>query len=235
MPLQGCSCRMDFSVRRPCVRTQDAGVLPRLEISIGRPSLVDRYGSVSRMSSILNRDKLGAFCRQTHVEVKGRGVGPLANLVFGVKDIYDIAGHKTGFGSPEWLATHGPATRTAPAVQALLDAGADVVGKTNTDELTYSLTDENAHYGTPTNINAPERIPGGSSSGSSVAVAGSLADFALGSDTGGSVRVPASFCGIYGIRPTHGRISLEGACPLAKSFDTCGWFARDPLLLERVG
>jgi amidase len=187
------------------------------------------------MTSVLDRDNLGAFCRHTHVEVKGRGVGPLANLVCGVKDIYDIAGHKTGFGSPDWLATRGPATRTAPTVQALLDAGADVVGKTNTDELTFSLTGENAHYGTPINVNAPGRIPGGSSSGSAVAVAGGLADFALGSDTGGSVRVPASFCGVYGIRPTHGRVSLEGSCPLAPSFDTCGWFARDPVLLERVG
>src|SRR5262245_42833925 len=187
------------------------------------------------MTSVLDRDNLGAFCRHTHVEVKGRGSGPLANLVCGVKDIYDIAGHKTGFGSPDWLATCGAATRTAPAVQALLDAGADVVGKTNTDELTFSLTGENAHYGTPINVNAAGRIPGGSSSGSAAAVGGGLVDFALGSDTGGSVRVPASLCGVYGVRPTHGRISLEGACPLAPSFDTCGWFARDPVLLERVG
>ena len=187
------------------------------------------------MTSILDQDNLGAFCRHTHVAVKGRGAGSLANLVFGVKDIYDIAGHKTGFGSPDWLATHAPARRTAPAVEALLEAGADVVGKTQTDELTYSLAGENAHYGTPINVNAPGRIPGGSSSGSAAAVAGGLVDFALGSDTGGSVRAPASFCGIYGIRPTPGRISLEGACPLAPSFDTCGWFARDPVLLERVG
>src|SRR5262249_8171304 len=99
----------------------------------------------------------------------------------------------------------------------------------------YSLTGENAHYGTPINVNAPGRIPGGSSSGSAAAVAGGLVDFAVGSDTGGSVRAPASFCGIYGIRPTHGRGSLDGACPPAPSFDTCGWFARDPVLLERVG
>jgi amidase len=152
-----------------------------------------------------------------------------------VKDIYDIAGHKTGFGSPDWLRTHEAATRTAPVVQQLLDAGADVVGKTQTDELTYSLQGENAHYGTPVNVNAPGRIPGGSSSGSAAAVAGGVCDFALGSDTGGSVRAPASFCGVYGIRPTHGRISLEGACALAASFDTCGWFARNAGMLERVG
>jgi amidase len=180
-------------------------------------------------------DPLGAFCRHTHVALKGAGRGPLAGLTFGVKDIYDIAGHRTGFGSPEWLATHAPAARTAPVVEQLLAAGADMAGKTQTDELTYSLNGENAHYGTPVNVNAPGRIPGGSSSGSAAAVAGGLVDFALGSDTGGSVRAPASFCGLYGIRPTHGRVSLAGACALAPSFDTAGWFARDAALLERVG
>jgi amidase len=180
-------------------------------------------------------DDLGAFCRHTHTALKGSGHGPLAGLAFGVKDIYDIAGHKTGFGSPDWLATHDAASRTAPVVASLLAAGADMAGKTQTDELTYSLNGENAHYGTPVNVNAPGRIPGGSSSGSAAAVAGKLVDFALGSDTGGSVRAPASFCGIYGIRPTHGRVSLEGACALAKSFDTAGWFARDATMLERIG
>lgn len=180
-------------------------------------------------------DALGAFCRHTHAAVAGSGKGPLAGLTFGVKDIYDIAGHKTGFGSPDWLATHAPATHTAAVVTSLLAAGADMLGKTQTDELTYSLNGENAHYGTPVNVNAPGRIPGGSSSGSAAAVAGGLVDFALGSDTGGSVRAPASFCGIYGMRPTHGRISLQGACALAKSFDVAGWFARDAALLERVG
>jgi amidase len=120
-------------------------------------------------------------------------------------------------------------------VQALVDAGALMIGKTQTDELTFSLNGENAHYGTPVNVNAPGRIPGGSSSGSASAVGGGLVDFALGSDTGGSVRAPASFCGIYGLRPTHGRISLEGACPLASTFDTAGWFARDAEIMERVG
>lgn len=180
-------------------------------------------------------DELGAFCRHTHVAVAGAGAGPLAGLTFGVKDLYDIAGHRTGFGSPEWLATHPLATRTAPVVATLLAAGADMLGKTQTDELAYSLNGENAHYGTPVNVNAPGRIPGGSSSGSAAAVAGGLVDFALGSDTGGSVRAPASFCGIYGMRPTHARLSLDGACALAGSFDTAGWFARDAALLERVG
>jgi amidase len=186
-------------------------------------------------TDILQKDELGAFCRHTHVTMRGAHAGPLAGLQFAAKDIYDIAGHKTGFGSPDWLRTHPEAQRTAPAVQQLLDAGANMVGKTHTDELTFSLNGENAHYGTPINVNAPGRIPGGSSSGSAAAVAGGLVEFALGSDTGGSVRAPASFCGIYGLRPTHGRVSLAEARPLAPSFDTAGWFARDAMIMERVG
>jgi amidase len=186
-------------------------------------------------ADILERDQLGAFCRHTHVSMRGAREGPLAGLEFGAKDIYDVAGHRTGFGSPDWLRTHPDASRTAPVVQQLLDAGADMAGKTHTDELTFSLNGENAHYGTPINVNAPGRIPGGSSSGSAAAVAGGLVDFALGSDTGGSVRAPASFCGVYGLRPTHGRVSLEGACPLAASFDTPGWLAREASVMERVG
>ena len=187
------------------------------------------------MSDLLPEDRLGAFCRHTHATLAPTGDGPLTGLTFGAKDIYDIAGHRTGFGSPDWLRTHRPATHTAPVVRQLVDAGASLVGRTQTDELTFSLNGENAHYGTPVNVNAPGRIPGGSSSGSAAAVAGGLVDFALGSDTGGSVRAPASFCGVYGLRPTHGRVSLEGACPLARSFDTAGWFARDAGVMERVG
>src|SRR5262245_742120 len=187
------------------------------------------------MGSILDRDNLEAFCRHTHAEVRGAASGPLAGLTFGLKDIFDVAGGKTGFGNPDWLRTHEAARRTAPAAQMLLDAGAHLVGKTHTEEMAWSLTGENAHYGTPVNVSAPGRVPGGSSSGSAAAVAAGLVDFAIGSDTGGSVRLPASYCGILGLRPTHGRISLEGVCPLAPSFDTCGWFARDPAVFERVG
>jgi amidase len=187
------------------------------------------------VNDIVAKDRIGAFCRHAHVEMKGASHGPLLGLTFAVKDIYDVAGHRTGFGSPDWLRTHGPATRTAPVVQRLLKAGAHLVGKTNTDELTWSLTGENAHYGAPVNVNAPERITGGSSSGSASAVAACVVDFAVGSDTGGSVRLPASFCGILGMRPTYGRIPLDGVCPLAPSFDTCGWFACDAGVFERVG
>jgi amidase len=185
--------------------------------------------------SILDHDSLGAFCRHTHVEVHGASSGPLAGLTFGLKDIFDVAGHKTGFGSPAWLNTHDAAKAHSHVAKKLLDAGAMLVGKTHTEEMAFSLTGENFHYGTPVNVRAPDRVPGGSSSGSAAAVAGNLVDFAIGSDTGGSVRGPASFCGIYGIRPTHDRISLDGVCPLAPGFDTAGWFARDAVMLARVG
>ena len=178
---------------------------------------------------------LGAFCDWAEVHLPGKAGGPLSGLRFAVKDLYDVEGHVTGCGNPDWLATHEPAESTAPAVTRLVEAGATMIGKTITDELAFSLFGENFHYGAPVNTRAPDRVPGGSSSGSAAAVAGGLVDFAVGSDTGGSVRVPASFCGILGIRPTHGRISIEGCMPLASTFDTVGWFANDPELLERVG
>ncbi len=180
-------------------------------------------------------DSLGAFCRENHAGLIGSGVGPLRGLTFAAKDVFDVAGSRTGFGSPTWLESHPPAAATAPAVQRLLDAGADMMGKTLTDELTYSLSGQNAHYGTPVNSAAPGRICGGSSSGSASAVAGGMVDFALGTDCGGSVRLPASYCGILGIRPTHGRISLEGVSPFTWSFDVAGWFARDASVFSAVG
>ena len=180
-------------------------------------------------------DPLGAFCRENHAAMRGSGEGPLSGLTFAAKDVFDVAGSRTGFGNPTWLDTHPPAQSTAPTVQKLLDAGADLMGKTLTDELTYSLSGQNAHYGTPANVNAPGRIPGGSSSGSASAVAGNLVDFALGTDCGGSVRLPASYCGILGIRPSHGRVSLDGVTPFTWSFDVAGWFARDPDVFATVG
>jgi amidase len=180
-------------------------------------------------------DPLNAFCRHTHVALAAARVGPLRGLTFAAKDVFDIAGHRTGNGNPVWLETHPPAERTASAVERLCDAGARMIGKTHTDELTYSLNGENVHYGAPTNPNAPGRVPGGSSSGSAAAVAGELVDFALGTDCGGSVRLPASYCGIYGIRTTHGLVAADGVVDLAASFDTVGWFARDGETMRQVG
>ena len=172
-------------------------------------------------------DTLDAFCTDTDAYLEGVSGQPLSGLIFAAKDIFDVAGHVTGGGNPDWKATHPPAERTSWIIQTLVDAGAAMVGKTHTDELTRGILGENAHYGTPINSRAPGRVPGGSSSGSAAAVAGGLVDFALGSDTGGSVRIPASFCGLYGLRPTHGRIPLQGILMQAPSYDTIGWFARD--------
>jgi amidase len=167
--------------------------------------------------------------------LKGAASGPLAGLTAAVKDLYAIDGEKTGAGNPDWLAQAQTATKHAAAVEKLLAAGASIIGKTITDEFFYSVAGMNAHYGTPPNLRAPGRIPGGSSSGSAAATAAGACDFALGSDTGGSVRVPASFCGLYGIRTTHGRIDTSGAMDMAPSFDTVGWFAASAGLFRAVG
>ncbi|KDP23530.1 hypothetical protein JCGZ_23363 [Jatropha curcas] len=160
---------------------------------------------------------------------------PLNGLTFAVKDIFDVDGYVTGFGNPDWARTHLAATSTAPAVLAILREGATCIGKTVMDEMAYSINGENKHYGTPINPCAPDCVPGGSSSGSAVAVGAKLVDFSLGTDTGGSVRVPASYCSILGFRPSHGVVSTAGVIPLAQSFDTVGWFARNPVILNHVG
>lgn len=182
-----------------------------------------------------SQNPFGAFVPGPRADMPGAASGPLAGLTFAVKDLFDIAGLVTTYGHPAWGETHGPAVATAPAVLACLQGGARMIGKTITMELAYGLTGENAWQGTPTNPAAPDRMPGGSSAGSAAAVSGRLCDFALGSDTGGSVRIPASYCGIYGIRPSWGAVSLAGAAPLAPSYDTCGWFASDAEVLRRVG
>jgi amidase len=161
--------------------------------------------------------------------------GQLDGLTFAVKDVIAIREYTSGAGNPDWLRTHDQAKQHARVISLLLNHGAKLNGTAHTDELMYSLNGENFHYGTPVNPKAPGHIPGGSSSGSAVAVSSRLVDFALGTDTGGSVRIPSSYCGIYGFRPTHGVVPIEGVIPLAKSFDTVGWMAREPQLLLNVG
>jgi amidase len=181
------------------------------------------------------RDSLGAFVPNGLFTLKESGTGPLAGLTFAVKDLYDVEGHVTTAGNPVLGEERGPVAKHAATVAQLLKAGAELVGKTTTDEFAFGINGMNHHFGVPTNPEAPGRVTGGSSGGSASAVAGGVCDFALGTDTGGSVRIPASYCGLFGIRPTHGRVSAEGIWPLAKSLDTCGWFARDASLLARVG
>ena len=174
------------------------------------------------------------FVPGSTVRIAGAPGGPLAGMTFAAKDLFDVAGHPTGGGNPDWARQYPIPTRHAWAVQRLLDAGATLIGKTVTDEVSLGILGENAFDGTPLNPRAPDRVPGGSSSGSASAVAQGLCDTALGTDTGGSVRVPASFCGLHGIRPTHGRLDLTGMLPQAPSSDTAGWFARDAQTFTRV-
>jgi amidase len=172
-------------------------------------------------------DTARAFMPYPWVEVPRASVGPLSGLTFAVKDLFDVAGYPTSGGQPFVLAQSGIKTRHAVTVDRLLQAGASFVGKTITDELAFSMNGQNAHFGSPINAAAPDRITGGSSSGSAAAVSHGLCDVALGTDTGGSVRAPANHCGLVGLRPTQGRVSLTGALDMAPSLDTCGWFTRD--------
>ncbi len=178
-------------------------------------------------------DDFGALTQS--LDIAGAPGGALAGKSFVVKENIDVAGCVTMNGNPEWAASHAPAALHAPVVDRLLAAGARLTGKAHMDEMAYSLLGANVHYGTPCNPAAPGRHPGGSSSGSAVAVAAGLADFALGSDTAGSCRAPAAFCGVFGFRPSHGAISSNGVIPLAQSLDTVGWFARDMETMIAVG
>lgn len=174
------------------------------------------------------------FVPGPQIRIEGRSNGRLAGLTFAAKDLFDVAGQPTGGGNHDWARCHRVPDKHAWAVQRLLDAGATLIGKTITDEVSLGILGENAFDGTPLNPKAPDRVPGGSSSGSASAVANGLCDTALGTDTGGSVRVPASFCGLYGIRPTHARLPLDGMLPQAPSSDTTGWFARDAATFAAV-
>ena len=167
--------------------------------------------------------------------IKGKPSGPLSGLTFVAKDLFDVAGHRTSNGSPDFHHHAKPSLTNAIVISKLLAAGATLTGMTICDEFFYSLTGANAHYGTPINLRAPGRLPGGSSSGSAAAMTAGISDFAVGSDTGGSVRIPASFCGLWGIRPSLGRVSLDGGRAMAPSFDTAGWFTNDAELLSVVG
>lgn len=179
--------------------------------------------------------ELGALAPEGDFTMAPLGKGVLDGSTFAIKDLFDVAGRVTGCGNPDWRRTHEPARQHAAVVTRLLEAGARAIGKTITDELAFSLNGQNFHYGTPRNSAAPERIPGGSSAGSAAAVAGHACDFALGTDTGGSVRIPAALNGIFGIRPSHDAVDETGCMTLAESFDTVGWFARDAEMLRRVG
>ncbi len=188
------------------------------------------------MTSIPDRDPVHALVPHTLKEpLAGARAGPLAGLSFMVKDLFAIKGHKVSNGNPDFYEHATPARETAPVIERLLAAGASCTGITICDEFFYSVLGSNVHYGQPINPRAPDHVTGGSSCGAAAAVAASMCDFALGSDTGGSIRVPASFSGLYGLRPTFGRIDTKGATPMAPSYDTVGYLAREAELFRKVG
>ena len=183
----------------------------------------------------MKNPELNAWCDYPEVSVPHADDGPLSGLTLAVKDIFQVAGYPNGWGQPTRLAEAEPDTETQSVVQKLLDAGIEIKGKSQCEELCFSLTGINKHYGAPVNGAAPDRVSGGSSSGSASLVSNGIVDVATGSDTGGSVRAPASYCGLIGLRPTHGRLSLDRTMPLAESYDVFGWFTRDAETFSKVG
>ncbi|KAL5211201.1 hypothetical protein ABZP36_022048 [Zizania latifolia] len=182
----------------------------------------------------------GAFCDRFELAPAPQPPPPaarqlLSGLTFAASDNFEIEGYVSGFGNPDWKRTHKAATRTAIAVTMLRNQGATCVGSTVIDELGFGVAGGNLHYGTPVNPASPSLVPGGSCSGSAVSVSAQLVDFALGTDTTGDVRIPASFCGILCFKSSHGVVSTLGTIANSQSLDTIGWFARDPRVLHCVG
>lgn len=167
--------------------------------------------------------------------VPGAPAGPLVGETVAVKDVFAVAGQKVGAGNPTWEAAAPVERADATVVDALVEAGAAIRGIARTDEFAYSLAGTNPHHGTPPNPRAARKIPGGSSSGPASAVSAGHASIGLGTDTAGSIRVPAAYQGLAGFRPTHGAVPMHGVLALAPTFDTVGWLARDARLLREVG
>ena len=156
----------------------------------------------------------------------GATLGPLDGVIVSIKDLFDVAGEATRAGSTT-LADAQPATSDAPVVERLREAGAVIVGKTNMSEFAFTGVGANPHFGTPANPADKKRVPGGSSSGAAVAVADGMCEISIGTDTGGSTRIPAALCGVVGFKPTKERVSTEGAFPLSPTMDSVGPIARN--------
>lgn len=178
-------------------------------------------------------DNLGCLA-PISAELPSTGNGSLSGNTFVIKDLFALEGHVPSFGNMRWRDTHEKSSETASVVKNLLRAGASLAGLTKMDQLAYSLVGNVGEGEAPTNPRYPDRFTGGSSSGSASAVAGSLANFGLGTDTAGSIRVPAAACGLFGVRPTHGSVDSDGVIPLAPSFDVVGVLARNGCLLDTV-
>ncbi|WP_353948955.1 amidase [Sporolactobacillus sp. Y61] len=183
---------------------------------------------------MVKKNDYGAFI-DPDMDLPPTGHGLLDDLTFAVKDVFAVRGYKNSAGNPEWFAHAEKAEQHADVIDQLLGHGGRLTGRTVTDELMYSLKGDNIHFPPTINPRSPESFSGGSSSGSAVAAAARLVDFAMGTDTGGSVRIPSAYCGIYGMRPSHGLISMRHVIPLAPSFDTVGWMSDDKHVLTQVG
>jgi amidase len=185
------------------------------------------------MPSVPVNDPAKALVPHTLKEaITGGASGPLAGRSFMIKDSFAVEGHKASAGNPHYCEAASPAKETAPVIRRLLAAGATLTGMTICDEFFYSVLGTNVHYGTPINTRALRHVTGGSSCGAAAAVAAEMCDFALGADTGGSIRVPSAFSGLYGLRPSHGRVDLAGAIAMAPSYDTAGVLANDAELFR---
>ena len=181
------------------------------------------------------KNKKSIFCNHGPTLWQTNQSGLLANNRLAVKDVFAVKGERNSAGNPHWFKTAKPAQNTASSVNKLMTAGCNFIGFTHTDELAYSLEGNNIHYGAAQNPKLKGHACGGSSMGSAAAVAANLADIGLGTDTGGSIRIPASYCGLYGIRPSHNVIEKDGLIPLAPPFDTIGWLTQSGELLSDVG
>ncbi len=198
-----------------------ASARDRLDVAFAK--IDDENGEGARACLTLYRDEAQAAADAADARARsGISLGPLDGAIVSIKDLFDVAGEVTRAGS-SLLAEEGkPATQDAPVVRRLRAAGAVILAKTNMSEFAFSGLGLNPHYGTPGNPADRARVPGGSSAGAAVAVADGMCEIAIGSDTGGSTRIPAALCGITGFKPSRQRVSTEGAFPLSYTLDSIG-------------
>ena len=193
----------------------------RLEQSLAR--IADPHGEGARACLTVYADAARTAADAADARaVRGTSLGPLDGVIVSIKDLFDVAGEPTRAGSKILAEEAAPAVSDAVVVQRLRAAGAVIAAKTNMSEFAYSGLGANPHFGTPGNPRDRKRVPGGSSAGAPVAVADGMCDIAIGTDTGGSVRIPAALCGLVGFKPSRQRVPTDGAFPLSKTLDSIG-------------
>src|SRR5215468_8494706 len=197
----------------------------RLEAALGR--IDDPQGEGARACLTVYRDQAKAAADAADARAKaGVSLGPIDGTIVSIKDLFDVAGEVTRVGSKVFAEEGKPAAADAPVVRRLRAGGAIIIAKTNMSEFAYSGIGTNPHFGTPANPADRKRVPGGSSSGAAVAAADGMCEIAIGTDTGGSCRIPGALCGIVGYKPSRQRVPTDGAFPLSYSIDSIGPIAR---------